>query len=263
MQLTVLGCSGSAPGPDLPTSGYLVEVAGVRIAVELGGGVFGALQRRCDPFTLDAVLLSHLHLDHCADFSALTTYLRAHPAPPASFGRLPVFAPPHAPDRLAAAHAASEEELATLRLADTFDFVPLAAGTFHVGPVTVEVAAMRHICEAYAFRISHGDTSLVFTGDTVPCPELVALARGADLLLADAAWREQAGRANYLHMSGRETSVVATEAGVGRLVLTHVLPWSDRDGVLADATEAFAGPVNLARPGDVYQVRVTQEADTA
>ncbi|RKT52898.1 MBL fold metallo-hydrolase [Saccharothrix australiensis] len=254
MQLTVLGCSGSAPGPDLPTSGYLVEVGGTRIALELGGGVFGALQRYCDPFDLDAVLLSHLHLDHCADFSALTTYLRAHPSPPPSRGRLPVFAPSHAPSRLAAAHAASEEELETLCLADTFDFVPLRKGRFAVGPVTVDVAPMRHICEAYAFRISCDGATLVFTGDTVPCPELVELARGADLLLADAAWREQAGRADYLHMSGRESSAVATEAGVGRLVLTHVLPWSDRDGVLADATEAFAGPVELAAPGAVYAV---------
>ncbi len=254
MQLTVLGCSGSAPGPDLPTSGYLVEAGGIRIAVELGGGVFGALQRRCDPFQLDAVLLSHLHLDHCADFSALTTYLREHPNPPPARGRLPVLAPSHAPTRLAAAHAASEEELATLRLSDTYDFVPLKAGRFDIGAVSVEVAPMRHICEAYAFRISHNGASMVFTGDTVPCPELVDLARGADLLLADAAWREQAGRANYLHMSGRETSLVATEAGVGRLVLTHVLPWSDREGVLADATEAFAGPVTLAEPGAVYPV---------
>jgi len=255
MQLTVLGCSGSAPGPDLPTSGYLVEAAGVRIAVELGGGVLGPLQRRCDPFDLDAVLLSHLHLDHCADFSALTTYLRAHPSPPAAFDRLRVLAPSHAPSRLAAAHAASEEELAELRLEDTFDFVPLAAGRFAVGPVTVDVAPVRHICEAYAFRISHGGVSLVFSGDTVPCPELVGLARGADLLLADAAWREQAGRADYLHMSGRESSAVAAEAGVGRLVLTHVLPWSDREGVLADAAEAFAGPVSLAEPGAVYVVQ--------
>ncbi|NUT91410.1 MAG: MBL fold metallo-hydrolase [Saccharothrix sp.] len=254
MELTVLGCAGSAPGPDLPTSGYLVEAGGVRIAVELGGGVLGALQRHCDPFRLAAVLLSHLHLDHCADFSALTTYLRHHPNPPSSRKRLPVFAPAHAPVRLANAHAASEEELASLRLSDTYDFVPLQAGRFAVGDVSIEVAPMRHICEAYAFRIEVGDKALVFTGDTVPCPELVELARGADLLLADAAWREQAGRANYLHMSGHEAGAVAAEAGVGRLVLTHVLPWSDRDGVLGDAVESFSGPVTLAEPGAVYRI---------
>ena len=113
---------------------------------------------------------------------------------------------------------------------------------------------MRHICEAYGFRLSYGGVSLVFSGDTVPCPELVRLAAGADLLLADSAWRAQAGRANYLHMSGREAGEVARAAGVGRLVLTHVLPWSDRDGVLRDAREAFPGPVALATPGATYAI---------
>ncbi|MFE9746286.1 MBL fold metallo-hydrolase [Saccharothrix saharensis] len=256
MQLTVLGCAGSAPGPDLPTSGYLVEAGGARIVLELGSGVFGPLTRRCDPFDLDAVLLSHLHLDHCADFGSLTVYRREHPEPPYDVRerRLPVFAPAHAPSRLANAHAASRAELATTDLTDTFDFVPLVPGHYAVGPVDVEVAAMRHICEAYGFRISHGGVSLVFTGDTVPCPELVRLAEGADLLLADSAWRAQAGRANYLHMSGREAGEVARSAGVGRLVLTHVLPWSDRDGVLRDAAEAFPGPVTLATPGATYAI---------
>ncbi|MFE2755787.1 MBL fold metallo-hydrolase [Actinosynnema sp. NPDC059335] len=254
MQLTVLGCSGSAPGPDLPTSGYLVEAGGARILVELGSGVFDPLTRHCDPFDLDAVLLSHLHLDHCADFSSLTVHRREHPEPPydVTERRLPVFAPAHAPSRLAAAHAADRAELATTDLTDTYDFVPLAPGRYAVGPVEVEVAAMRHICEAYGFRLTHDGVSLVFSGDTVPCPELVRLADGADLLLADAAWREQAGRANYLHMSGREAGEVAASAGVGRLVLTHVLPWSDHDGVLRDATESFSGPVTLAVPGAVY-----------
>jgi ribonuclease BN (tRNA processing enzyme) len=254
MQLTVLGCSGSAPGPDLPTSGYLVEAGGVRIVLELGSGVFGALMRHCDPFDLDAVLLSHLHLDHCADFSSLTVYRREHPEPPydVTERRLPVFAPSHAPSRLAAAHAADRASLARTDLSETFDFVPLAPGKHAVGPVEVEVAAMRHICEAYGFRISYGGVSLVFSGDTVPCPDLVRLAEGADLLLADSAWRTQAGRANYLHMSGREAGEVAAAAGVRRLVLTHVLPWSDREGVLADATEAFSGPVSLATPGATY-----------
>ncbi|GAA2670944.1 MULTISPECIES: MBL fold metallo-hydrolase [Actinosynnema] len=256
MRLTVLGCAGSVPGPGTPTSGYLVEAGGARIVLDLGSGVFSGLLRRCDPFDLDAVLLSHLHLDHCADFSALATYRRHHPEPPhdPEARRLSVLAPGHAPERLAAAHAASRAELARLRLAELFDFTPLEPGGYRVGPVEVEVARMRHICEAYAFRLTHGGRSLVFSGDTVQCGELVELARGADLLLADAAWREQAGRADHLHMSGKEAASVAAEAGVGKLLLTHVLPWSDAQGVLADAQAEFAGPVELAKPDAVHEV---------
>ena len=95
MKITVLGCSGSVPGPGLPTSGYLVEADGFRIVADLGAGTFGKLQTHCSPFDLDAVLLSHLHLDHCADFAALTTFRRHHPRPPydPSVRKLPVHAP--------------------------------------------------------------------------------------------------------------------------------------------------------------------------
>ena len=79
----------------------------------------------------------------------------------------------------------------------------------------------------------------MFSGDTAVCPELVELARGADVLLADTAWVDRGSRPDNLHMSGREAAGVAVEAGVGRLLLTHVLPWSDRDAVLADAASVF------------------------
>ena len=50
MKLTILGCSGSLPRPDSPASGYLVEAGGARIALDLGNGTVGALQRHLDPF---------------------------------------------------------------------------------------------------------------------------------------------------------------------------------------------------------------------
>ncbi|MBA2323945.1 MAG: MBL fold metallo-hydrolase, partial [Pseudonocardiales bacterium] len=57
MELTVLGCSGSGPGPDSPSSGYLVRAGGHTLALDLGNGTLGALQRHLDPFALDALLL--------------------------------------------------------------------------------------------------------------------------------------------------------------------------------------------------------------
>ncbi len=254
MKITVLGCSGSVPGPDLPTSGYLVEAEGFRLVVDLGAGTFGKLQTHCSPFDVDAVLLSHLHLDHCADFAALTTYRRQHPRPPYDprEHKLPVHAPSGAATRLANAHAASRAEPESLE--DVFTFSTLRPGTFRLGPCTVTVAAMRHICEAYGFRVECGGRSLVFSGDTAACPELVELARGADVLLADTAWLDRGSRPDNLHMSGREAAGVAAEAGVGRLLLTHVLPWSDREAVFADASRVFPNRTSLVEQDAVYEV---------
>ena len=67
MRLTVLGCAGSGPGPTSPASSYLITAGDTRLLVDLGNGSFGVLQRHLDPWLLDAVVLSHLHADHCAD----------------------------------------------------------------------------------------------------------------------------------------------------------------------------------------------------
>ena len=69
MRVTVIGCSGSVPGPASPASCYLVEADDDggrtwRVVLDLGNGALGPLQRHLDPTTLDAVLLSHLHHDH-------------------------------------------------------------------------------------------------------------------------------------------------------------------------------------------------------
>jgi len=69
VRLTVIGCSGSFPGPDSPASSYLVEHEGFRLLVDLGSGALGALQRYASLYEIDAVCLSHLHPDHCLDMT--------------------------------------------------------------------------------------------------------------------------------------------------------------------------------------------------
>src|SRR6266487_3427467 len=112
MRLTVLGCSGSLPGPARAASGYLVEADDVRLVMDLGNGTLARLQTVMDPFDLTAALFSHLHPDHCADITALILVRRYHPQPPFDTRkrRLPVYAPVEAPTRFAAMHAPTEEE---------------------------------------------------------------------------------------------------------------------------------------------------------
>jgi ribonuclease BN (tRNA processing enzyme) len=253
--LTVLGCSGSVPGPNSPASGYLVEADDFLLVLDLGNGTLAELQCYADPFLLGALVFSHLHPDHCADFTALTVFRRYHPAAQTrGRTRLPVYAPTDAPTRFAAAYAPDPEELARTDLTDTYDFHALAPETFQIGPFEVTAERVAHPCEAFGFRISHGGRTLVYTGDSGPCDGLDKLADGADLLLAEGSWTHDPSRPTDMHLSGRQAGELAARAGVGKLMITHVLPWTNREVVLAEARAAYSGEARLAEMGDTYTV---------
>ncbi len=261
MRLTVLGCSGSGPSPTSPASGYLVQAGDSHLALDLGNGTFGVLQRHLDPWSLDAVVFSHLHPDHCSDFASLAVHRRYHPCPAydPTARPLPVLAPVEAPTRFAAAYATSEAERVKADMTDVFTFEPLTdGGSVEIAGVTVRAGAVDHPCEAYALRIEHEGATLVYSGDTGPCAGLVETARGADVLLCEASWphvtqwwdQPPAG----VHLSGRQAGEHAAAAGVGRLLITHVPAWFDAQVLLKEAKEAFDGPVELVEPDAGYDI---------
>ncbi|MFJ6216447.1 MBL fold metallo-hydrolase [Streptomyces sp. NPDC092296] len=248
MDLTVVGCSGSFPSPDSPCSCYLVEADGFRLVVDLGNGALGALQRYCGLYEVDTVLLSHLHADHCIDMCAywVARNYRVGGCP----DPLPVIGPQGTPERLARAYDMDEHP----GMKGVFDFRTLTRGTFEVGPFRVTAVPVAHPVEAYGFRLEHDGRTLVYSGDTGPCAALTELARGADLFLCEASFTEGKEDIPDLHLNGREAGECAEEAGVGRLVLTHIPPWTDTARNVADAQAAFAGPVEAAVAGAKYRI---------
>ncbi|HEX6342610.1 MBL fold metallo-hydrolase [Umezawaea sp.] len=231
MLLTILGCSGRSPGPDAAASGYLVEADGFRLVMDFGSGVLAALQTRCDPFAIDALVLTRLLPDHCSDLTALTVLRRYHSDPPydTTARKLEVHAPSGAPDRFARAYAENDEELATTDLSDVYDFQLLVEGTIRRGPFEISVVRTGSV---FGIRIATDEASLVYGSSA-------ELASGADVLLAEA---------------GCGVGAVATTAGVGMLILTHIAPWEDPVPLLAEARAAFTGPVELARQGTSYRI---------
>jgi ribonuclease BN (tRNA processing enzyme) len=254
--LTVLGCSGSAPGPGAPASGYLLEAEGFLLGIELGNGTLAELQSRRDPFTLDALLFSHLHPDHCADLPALTVLRRYHPRPSRDprASRLPVYAPREAPTRFAAAYAPDEAERASTDLSDVYDFRPLQPGNVHIGPFEVGLVRAKHPCEAFCFRFTHDGRSLVFTGDTGSFDGLAQHAAGVDVLLSEASWTHAEDRPVDVHLSGAEAGELGKRSGAGQLLITHVPPWTDTAEVLAEARAEFPREVVLVQQGATYQI---------
>lgn len=253
MKLTVIGCSGSYPGPDSPASSYLVEAEDGertwRILLDLGSGALGRLHEFTDPLAIDAVFISHLHPDHWFDMSGYYVLRKYHPAGPQP--RIPVYGPSGVAKRMAQAYGLSEDPGMT----EEFDFHEYVdEPVVQVGPLTVQVTRVVHPVETYAMKVSHEGRSLVYSGDTAMSDALVDLARGTDLLLAEAAFREGEDNPAALHMTGRDAAETAVRASAERLVLTHIPPWYDPKLALDEARPVFEGPLELARCGVTYDV---------
>lgn len=253
MTLTVVGCSGSTSGPDSPASSYLLQAPWqgrtYTVLLDCGPGAFGQLSRYVPPEQIDAVALSHLHPDHCLDLCAFSVAARYSPTAP--WEPVDLWAPPHALERLGRAYdpMAGDDatDLGTVFTAHTWE------PHQQLGPFTVTAARVAHPAPCWATRFETGGRSLVYSGDTGPSPALVDLARGADLLLCEAAFTDPApgGEPNPpgLHLTGREAGRAAADAGVGRLVVTHVPPWHRPDEAARAAASAFDGPVEVATSG--------------
>jgi ribonuclease BN (tRNA processing enzyme) len=243
MRITVIGCSGSFPGPASPASCYLAEADGFRLLLDLGNGALGALQNYAPLDSIDAVCLSHLHGDHCLDmcsYAVARTY-----APDGAMPPLPVWAPRGAADRLARAQGTNISD----GIARSFAFHDLTPGTRQIGPFEVTTAHMNHSVETFGFRLSAGGRTVAYSGDTGETPALVKLAAGADLLLCEASFVDGDPNPPNVHLTGAQAAQHAARAGAGALLLTHLVPWNDQDRVLAEAAPHFPGPVSLARAG--------------
>lgn len=248
MNLTVLGCAGTFPSASSGCSSYLLEHDGFRVMIDCGSGAVSALQRHGDLLDVDAVVLSHLHADHCLDLVAYA-YARCY-HPTRRPGALPVYAPRGAAERIARA----TESGRSAWLESIYEWRLLREGTFEVGPLRFEARRVAHPVECYGLRATAAGRTLAYSADTGPCEALVRTARGADLFLCEASFVETQENPPALHLTGRQAAQAAGAADVGSLLLTHLVAWYGEAQVLGEATNAYSGDLRLARSGLTYPV---------
>ncbi|WP_028280749.1 MBL fold metallo-hydrolase [Arthrobacter sp. H5] len=263
MKLTIVGCSGSFPGPQSPASCYLVtaEEGGRtwRILLDLGNGSLGALQRYMDLRDIDAVLLTHLHPDHCMDLCGL--HVAVHWDPNGwNHPRIPVWGPEGTADRMATAYGLALHP----GMHEDFEFQswnPRESVT--LGPFTITPYPVLHpVEEAYALRVEVEDPSapggrriLTYSGDTDACDGLVEAAADSTVFLCEAAFHE--GRDDAIrgvHLTGKRAGEVAAAASSKRLLLTHLPVWNDASRAVEEARSSYSGDLAVAVAGVSYVI---------
>lgn len=251
MKLIVLGGSAAGGGTGVGSSGYLLQQGSTSLLMDVGPGTLPELRKHTDFRSLDAIFISHIHVDHMLDLAALRFALAYNPLPPAR--PIPLWLPPGGREWL-------DRFAAGLTLDDVPDFFtecfspreydPL--GSIEIGEFHVRFAPTVHWVPCWAFRVANRDDSgdLGYTADTGPHPPLQSFFVGVNVLVAEATEIDPHPEGMTAgHLTPTEAGELATACGARTLVLTHVWEEYGLDNLVAEARRAFAGKVVLARPG--------------
>lgn len=294
LTLAILGSGSAVPDPERGNPSQAVVAAGRTLLFDCGERTTVNLVRAgINPLDVDALFFTHLHWDHISDFGyfALSTW---------NCGRrrqLPIFGPPGTAEMVEASlggvHRADVEFLrgyiralpphVTDRPSEEPPFVvhEIDVGWSWQQPgLLVRTGAVEHHqrlgMPSIAYRIESGGCSVVLTGDTAPCDSVVELARGADVLVHDAAFLDEIieARQMWSHSGPAGAGRVAEAAGVRTLILTHLGPYTSAapavamasmyygerrgpeiwDEIVARAKAEFRGEVVLGRDALVVEV---------
>jgi ribonuclease BN (tRNA processing enzyme) len=228
--MTIVGCSPATPDPGGANSSYLVEDGG-RLLVDFGPGALSRLRLTEDWPQLDAIVISHLHLDHWGDLVPWLWHATE---------RITLWLPPggHARLRSVGAELGFGERFAELY--DVHEYED--GGRFEAAGFRVASFRVPHYEEpTWALRIE-GSKTLAYSADSGPTPALAEAARGADLFLCEATLAGPDDRERG-HLMPEEAAEAFAASGAGRLLITH-----------RAADRPLPAGLERAQHGDVHDV---------
>jgi ribonuclease BN (tRNA processing enzyme) len=242
MELIILGSGTGVPSLRRGSPAALIKEGDQSILLDGGSGTLGRMLRAGVTYKeVDAVLYSHIHPDHTADLVPLIFACKYQEDPRAKDlliiggrGFRDYF------EGLRGIHG-SWIEPQTFRI----QIREVVADEVTIGDLQVTTLPLEHAPESIGYRIlSPQGGVVVYAGDTDYCPNIVELARGADLLLLECSFPE--GQKVSGHLTPSWAGRIAQEAECQRLVLTHLYPPCELSDIKRDCQNVFDGEVLLA-----------------
>jgi ribonuclease BN (tRNA processing enzyme) len=229
LKLVCIGKYGPFPKAGEGCSGYLLSHEGQNAVLDMGCGTLSKLLLKLRVQDIDAVVLSHLHADHMGDVLTLRYALEVAKKLGWRSAPLRVYLP---------AEPTAEAEMITSH--PLIDARIITDGMrANICGMNVRFALMPHSVPSYAMAFEAGGRKFVYSGDTRDNENIIKFAENADLLLMEAALLSKDMTPAAQHISARDAGRIARDAGVKRLLITHIFPEYDPDDLLREARECF------------------------
>lgn len=251
LRVTTVGTGTAFPQGDRGPTCQLVRHHDRSVVVDMGSGALQKLAARgVTPVTMDALLLTHAHLDHVADFFPMLfalhvpLYDRSRP--------LPVYASAQTIEIVARVRAAWG---GWLDVPDgTFAWRPTAPGDrLDVAGLEVEVGDVAHDASSVGYRFTAPDGRVLsIPGDSGPCGGLVELCRGADLALVELSVPRMCPMDTHMHPAAMVELV--ERSGLKRLAVLHRYPAAITNDAVPEVLAAVDVPVVVPSDGDTLDV---------
>jgi len=253
MIATVVGAGTAVPQLKRSAPCYALRSAECSIVVDLGpGSVWGLLRQvSMGPADIDAVFLTHLHMDHCSDLAPLLFALRA--STHSRSKPLMIVGPPGLNEHYEALKVVWGHRVESSGY--SLEMIEWNADEYELSDIIVAAAPTDHSITnlAYRFDQREGETGLVFTGDGEPSSELENMCRRKEhILITECALPPDVEAQG--HMNPVQAAGLAARCNSKKLILSHLNPGCLPDEVLKAAMAGFDGEVIVAEDGFVVEV---------
>ena len=245
MRLTFLGTGSAMPTGRRAQSGTLLETDEGALLIDCGSGVLDALARTDTGYEgVDALLLTHHHLDHVSDLDVL---MKARWL--AGETELTIAGPPGT--------AALVEDLLAVHeyMQDRLDLtlVDIDQPTVSLAGLDIEWLETRHSMQCFAYRLtpSAGGPTVALSGDSEAFPELVEFADGTAVFVHDCSFPDDIDVSNHPTPTSLGRALSEADADLGRVYLTHLYPHTEgcHEEMLSSLGEQYDGDVRFAEDG--------------
>jgi ribonuclease BN (tRNA processing enzyme) len=248
MKLVVLGSGTSVPHPERASAAFWLETEDGSILLDCGADAPHRLAaENLDWPNLDAIWISHLHLDHCGGLAPFLFGLKWARQTQARTKPLKIFGCAGLVRLLKAIDDANNYRL--FELAFPIELVEVANQTKFklMTGLDAQTFATPHTRESLALRVNDGHHSIVYSSDTGYAEDLAEFARGADLFMLECSFHRNKPTAKHLELA--EAMQLAQIAEPRKLLLTHLYPEWDGIDIEAEARQLWAGTTIAARDG--------------